>query len=196
LSPDQLAHIARLEKPFPESYTSKTTTPSFADDDEVHAHSRVLEDNDELLIELEAEPSSPGEKNPTLRFEPKVDLGKADEVLALALARIRRTLESDDAAGALAAAEQIIAALGGVEEVHSSHHELLAQAYQSQLGPLGRVPEVVSQPTALNPQTAFLLSRVDGMLSIDEVIEVGGVQPLQTLRTLALWHQAGHIRIR
>ena len=47
----------------------------------------------------------------------------------------------------------------------------------------------------LSPEAGFLLSRVDGMSTIEEVIAVSGLEELAALRALTSLMQAGAIEL-
>ena len=70
-----------------------------------------------------------------------------------------------------------------------SHHELFHRIYNSYLGDLREVPSLAlameSIPVdELDHRAAFLLSRVDGVLTIDDVLDVSGMPRLEAFRHL------------
>jgi hypothetical protein len=71
--------------------------------------------------------------------------------------------------------------------------------FQSYLGDLQRAP-VLARPlhelstAAINPRAAFLLSRIDGTLSVDETLDVSGMPRLEAYRYLCQLLLRGIIR--
>lgn len=71
--------------------------------------------------------------------------------------------------------------------------------FQSFLGDLARTPqltrplhELASAP--ISPRAAFLLSRIDGMISIDEILDVSGMPRTEALRHLCQLYLRGILR--
>jgi hypothetical protein len=65
---------------------------------------------------------------------------------------------------------------------------------------LDQVPKPRLAPTQmmqlkLSPEAGFLLSRVDGMSTIEELIAVSGLEELAALRALSTLMQAGAIEL-
>ncbi|MCA9531819.1 MAG: hypothetical protein KC543_16960 [Myxococcales bacterium] len=78
--------------------------------------------------------------------------------------------------------------------------EKLEQMAVSRLGSLRAVPEVAVHGAelrwlGLDHRSGFLLSRVDGRNTIEEIIDVSGMTRLETLRTLVELLEAGAIRV-
>ncbi len=57
------------------------------------------------------------------------------------------------------------------------------------------IGDVPSGQSKLSPQQAFLLSRIEGMLSVEEAIDLSPLPRLQTLRHLADLLSAGHLHL-
>ena len=97
-----------------------------------------------------------------------------------------------DFTGALRAAELVLGQRPddpAAQRYAKSSRERLEQLYSSRLGRLDRVPEVVLPDRnirwlGLDHRAAFLLSRIDGMHSVEEVLDVSGMPRLEALKTL------------
>jgi hypothetical protein len=69
------------------------------------------------------------------------------------------------------------------------NREVIMNAFQAFLGDLQRIP-VLARPlhelgsAPISPRAAFLLSRVDGTLSLDEILDVSGMPRLEAYRYL------------
>ncbi|HEY3801421.1 MAG TPA: hypothetical protein VGL61_02405 [Kofleriaceae bacterium] len=79
------------------------------------------------------------------------------------------------------------------------NREAIMNVFQSYLGDLDRQPqlakplhELASSP--IGPRAAFLLSRIDGMLSIDEILDVSGMPRLEAYRHLCQLFLRGILR--
>jgi hypothetical protein len=80
-----------------------------------------------------------------------------------------------------------------------SSRERLVQIYTSRIGSLKRVPRVTVVEAEVrwlghDHRAGFLLSRIDGKSSIDEIIDVSGMMRLEALKTLADLVDAGAIQ--
>jgi hypothetical protein len=70
-----------------------------------------------------------------------------------------------------------------------SCREVLHQMYAARLGPLDRVPVVAVPPEqlrwlTLDHRSGFLLSHVDGVSTLEEILDVSGMPPLDALKIL------------
>lgn len=79
------------------------------------------------------------------------------------------------------------------------HRDQTMTVFQNFLGDLSRQPqlakplhELASAP--ISPRAAFLLSRIDGMLSIDEILDVSGMPRLEAYRHLCQLFLRGILR--
>ncbi len=79
------------------------------------------------------------------------------------------------------------------------NRDTIMQVFQSFLGDLERQPqlarplhELANAP--ISPRAAFLLSRIDGMLSIDEILDVSGMPRLEAYRHLCQLFLRGILR--
>ena len=107
-----------------------------------------------------------------------------------------------DFTGALRAAELLL----GRDEPHpeaeryaQSCRERLVKLYESRLGDTTQVPVVQVPPTeirwlGLDHRAGFLLSRVDGVGTVEQLIDVSGMPRLEALKTLVELLDAGAVR--
>lgn len=79
------------------------------------------------------------------------------------------------------------------------NRETMMSVFQGFLGDLSRQP-VLARPlhelanAPISPRAAFLLSRVDGMISIDEILDVSGMPRLEAYRYLCQLYLRGILR--
>jgi len=79
------------------------------------------------------------------------------------------------------------------------NREAIMMVFQSFLGSLERTPQL-AQPlhelanAPISPRAAFLLSRVDGQLTIDEVLDVSGMPRMEAFRFLCQLYQRGILK--
>lgn len=106
-----------------------------------------------------------------------------------------------DFTGALRAAELLLGISPGHTEASryaQSSRERLEQLFSSRLGPLTRVPRVAVPEheirwLGLDHRAGFLLSRVDGHHTIEEVLDISGMPRLEALKTLSELVGAGAV---
>jgi hypothetical protein len=86
-----------------------------------------------------------------------------------------------------------------VQKLLQRNRDAIQAVFQQYLGNLQRQPtlarplhELASAP--IGPRAAFLLSRIDGMLSIDEVLDVSGMPRLEAYRHLCQLFLHGILR--
>lgn len=121
----------------------------------------------------------------TALFERAIDWNKAGE-LDRAVAAIDLAL-SEDPNSALA------------QKLIHRHRETMMNVFQAFLGDLERTP-VLARPlhelaaAPISSRAAFLLSRVDGLLSIDEILDVSGMPRLEAYRYLCQLFLRGILR--
>ena len=84
------------------------------------------------------------------------------------------------------------------QSVHR-HRDQMLNVYQAFLGDLQRQPmlarplhELASAP--ISPRAAFLLSRIDGQLSMDELLDVSGMPRIEAYRYLCQLFLRGILR--
>jgi hypothetical protein len=108
-----------------------------------------------------------------------------------------------DFTGALRAAQLLLGREPdhrGARRYADNSVERLAQIYGSRLGSLDRVPRVIVPEQevrwlGIDYKAGFLLSRVDGHHTLEEIIDVSGMPRLEALRMLAELLEAGAIAL-
>jgi hypothetical protein len=114
------------------------------------------------------------------------DLPGAPPAAAAAFAVLEEALFRGDGAAAFEAAEQAIAEAGGFSAPGCRGREsLLERAFQTRLGSLDRVPQHGTASPDLEPRSAFLLSRLDGSMTVEDLLDVSGMPRIEALRVLA-----------
>lgn len=109
----------------------------------------------------------------------------------------------DDLTGALRHAELILGRTPDNEQARrcaTNCRNRLIQLYSSKLGRLDRVVEVVLSDSqlrwlGLDHRSGFLLSRIDGQSTVDELLDICGMPRLEGLKTLANLLERGAIRL-
>ena len=97
--------------------------------------------------------------------------------------------EPDKAVAAIDLALEEDAASPLAQKLVHRNRDAIMGIFQSYLGDLQRQP-VLARPLAelanapISPRAAFLLSRIDGMLSLDEILDVSGMPRLEAYRYL------------
>ncbi|HSK00959.1 MAG TPA: hypothetical protein VK932_06950 [Kofleriaceae bacterium] len=137
-------------------------------------------------------PAPPGESRDdctrrriTALFEHAIEWNKASE-LDRAVAAIDLAL-SEDPNSALA------------QKLIQRNRETIMNVFQAFLGDLNRTP-ILARPlheladAPISPRAAFLLSRVDGLLSIDEILDVSGMPRIEAYRYLCQLFLRGILR--
>ena len=97
-----------------------------------------------------------------------------------------------DYSGALLVAESILDEDGshaGALSYSESCRDMLAKMYSARLGPMDRVPVVLVPREqlkwlSLDHRAGFVLSLVDGVSSLEQILDVSGMSALDTLRIL------------
>jgi hypothetical protein len=110
--------------------------------------------------------------------------------------------ELGDYTGALEIAEAILRELPHDKEAANyaeSCREVLIQMYEARIGPFDRVPEVaVSEHELiwrnLDPATGFVLSRIDGYSTFEDIVDISGLPRFETCRILGQLLQEGIIK--
>mgnify|MGYP000936762622 CR=1 FL=1 len=69
------------------------------------------------------------------------------------------------------------------------------ERYIGRLDSILVIGDIPSGQSKLSPQQAFLLSRIEGTLSVEEAIDLSPLPRLQTLRHLADLLSAGHLHL-
>lgn len=129
------------------------------------------------------------------RSRPSVALDLADEVAE------RYAL--GDFSGALSAAELLLGSAPDHEVAKhyaASSRERLEQFYRARLGSFERVARVAVDPSelrwlGLDHRAGFFLSRVDGMTSVEELLDLSGMPRLEALKTLVELLEMGAVAL-
>jgi hypothetical protein len=116
--------------------------------------------------------------------------------------QMRERLELGDYSGALAAAEEISKSGDEDEEVKRIDAEcrrVLIGMYESRIGSFARAPAVVVSPQelvwrSLDATAGFVLSRIDGTSTFEDIVDVSGLSRFETCRILNQLLQDGIIR--
>jgi hypothetical protein len=85
------------------------------------------------------------------------------------------------------------------QKLITRHRDVIMAVMQSYLGDLERQPQLAKslqdlQSAPISPRAAFLLSRIDGTLSIDELLDVSGMPRLEAYRHLCQLYLRGILR--
>jgi hypothetical protein len=125
---------------------------------------------------------------------------RVSELLALA----REAAERGDHLSAVEAAEAASAEdpdgkVGPV--ILHRHRDLLYRVYEGHIGEMTQVPllavplhQIAAEP--LDHRTGFLLSRIDGLLSFEDILDVSGMPRLDAYRILSNLLRRGFIEVR
>ena len=109
-------------------------------------------------------------------------------------------LQAGDLGAAVDACEAALAEHGGLGgQVARDQLPLVEQIYSAILGGPkldGRVPVHGRAVGDLEPRSAFLLSRLDGAMSVEDVLDVSGMPRLEALRVLALLVRRGAVVVK
>jgi hypothetical protein len=116
----------------------------------------------------------------------RIDLGPM-------LERLRTLVSLDNFTGPLELARQILRHVPDHPEAKSAHarsQSRLSTMYGSRIGRLDAVPRVRVQPREviwldLDHRAGFVLSQVDGQSTFEEILELTGMERLETMRILA-----------
>lgn len=130
-----------------------------------------------------------------------VETPRAQEDPELTPIRIR--FERGDYLGALLRAEALLEARPDFEHARryvESAQELLRQMYLEKLGSGDQVLRVTMDPSeiqglALDHRSGFLISLIDGVATIDEILDISGMPPLDALRLLFEMRQQGVVAV-
>lgn len=142
------------------------------------------------------------ERRPTPGRVPVVSDSPADDpakgARLEAFARIQRceALASRGEVAEAAAAAEATIALGetapppGIAEVIEPARALFERVFSQHIGPLEHVPQVVVAPgdlaaRNLDPRLAFLVSRIDGVCTVEDLLDMAGMPRFEALRALS-----------
>jgi hypothetical protein len=117
----------------------------------------------------------------------------------------RALMESGALAGAVVAAEQALdeserAVAPGIAEVIEPARPLLAQVFATFVGPLDEVPVMAKRlqdisPMALDDRRRAVLALVDGVRTLDQILDGARIHASDSLRIAASLMRAGIIRV-
>jgi hypothetical protein len=123
----------------------------------------------------------------------------------LLIDRVRACFEAGDLPAAAEAAESALdeadrAAPPGIVEVIEPARPLLARVFAAFVGPLGEVPvlgrrteEIAEMP--LDDRRRAVVARVDGVRTLDQILDGAHIPAADALRVAASLLQAGIIRV-
>jgi hypothetical protein len=153
--------------------TQNPTNPFIHSKLATYAYGQVPRDE-----ELPPSPTSPSAKLP----------------IADRFAAAKRALNEGQAHAALDIADAVVTESGGVDgDACLPYLSLLEKIYDAVIGPLDRRPQHGGTVPELDPRAAFLLSRLDGSMSIDDLLDVSGMPRLEAMRVLALLMRHGAV---
>lgn len=176
---------ANARRALPEAYTEETRArhkPSGHTLPAAVSHSPHAEPGDALDLASRDKPSS-------LTLDPESEM---HELYALG-----------DFTGALRAAELLL----GRDSEHAAalrmaqdSREQLERLYATRIGSLRHVPQVRIAATeirwlGLDPRAGFLLSRIDGVSDVEELLDICGMDRLEALRTLVELLERGAVHV-
>jgi len=108
----------------------------------------------------------------------------------------RRALARGDHDAALALAERAVERAGGLQAaVVAPHAGWLCPLYEQVLGDRSRTVRVGGLPTSLDARSAFLLSRVDGTFSVDDLLDISGMDRTEATRLVAILVRRGALDV-
>ncbi|HEY1549272.1 MAG TPA: hypothetical protein VGG28_15710 [Kofleriaceae bacterium] len=147
--------------------------------------------NDDILTEIDSGAPSNESKDDHLRRRISALIMRATEWNASG--------ELDKAVSAveLALSEDPTSALA--QKLLHRNREAIMNVFQTYMGDLERQPQLAKPlhelaNAPISPRAAFLLSRIDGMLSIDEILDVSGMPRLEAYRHLCQLFLRGILR--
>jgi hypothetical protein len=153
----------------------------------------------ELPGDLSSADDRAAEPPPERRSQVEV-LSPEDEAL---LQPIVTRFEKGDYMGALMRAEDLLEQRPDLEAARryvESSTELLQQMYLTRLGDgstvlrLGLAPDAIQELT-LDHRAGFLISLLDGQATIDEIVDISGMPPLEALRLLFEMYEQGVLAV-
>lgn len=129
-----------------------------------------------------------------MSFPPPPPRSSVDAVLD----EVQRHISRGDRQGGLQLLEQVLREEADGDPGAPSlrpYQARLAGLYESLLGPLDRLARAGRLPRDLEPSSAFLLSLLDGSMTLEEALMVSGLDRLRGARTLALLIGRGLVKI-
>jgi len=105
---------------------------------------------------------------------------------------MRRAIDDDDLDGALKVAEEVVSFAGNLDQpLLTAHASALAAVYERALGDRSRLVRMGRLPPDLDPRSAFLLSRVDGSFTVDDLLDISGMERTEAFRLVAILMRSG-----
>jgi hypothetical protein len=153
---------------------------------------------DERVEELPPLPTLPGARSfaPGGRAAETTAPGKANSA-PQPLAAAEAALSAGNVALAVDECETALAAAGGTAgELAKAHAGLVEQLYSGILRGPHRIPVHGQATPDLDPRSAFLLSRIDGAMTVEDVLDVSGMPRLEALRVMALLVRRGALVVK
>ena len=170
---DARAALAAADDDEHEEVTQNPTNPFIRSKLATYAYGQVPRDE-----ELPPSPTTPSAKLP----------------IADRFAAAKRALNETQAHAALDMADDVVTESGGVDgDACLPYLSLLEKIYDAVIGPLERRPQHGGTVPDLDPRAAFLLSRLDGSMTIDDLLDVSGMPRLEAMRVLALLIRHGAV---
>jgi CRP-like cAMP-binding protein len=123
------------------------------------------------------------------------------ERLATLFAALRDDADRGDYLAAVQTAETLLLEDPQLESFDPREKEVLMRVFEAHLGRMDQVP-LVSVPmheisaANLDHRTGFLLSRIDGMLTYEDILDVAGMPRFEAYRILSSLLRRGFIEVR
>lgn len=130
------------------------------------------------------QPSQPQQRRTPSDKRTNPYLRQGGDDISQAFLDLQMAVESSAALEAFELAERAID-VAQDHRLDEGQQAMLVLAYELAIGPLDQPVRHGAAPTSLDPRTAFLLSRIDGMMSVDELLEISGMPRFEALRLLA-----------
>ena len=119
------------------------------------------------------------------------------------LARARKLHQDGEHAKSLKLAEELqerYPSLRGLSELLEDNRSALEDSLLAQLGDLDsilvpRTEDISFDIQGLDPRAAFLFSRIDGMLSVQDIMDISGMSTFESARTLLRLRELGLLDI-
>lgn len=190
LAEELFADLEMEEEPAPElrPLTAKKAadTPDF-----------VVEFDEGPFLEETAEEPEPQPSGPLSPVLPPPPAGRPATPEQKLLDEADRALRKGDREAAFTLAEQLISLAGGSAEAEPlrPYSAKLADVYEGFLSPMNRIPRAGRFPKDLEPHTAFMLSLLDGSMTMEEALTVSGMDRLRGARTMATLLRRGLLQV-
>jgi hypothetical protein len=205
--PHERVRTPTIESPIPQllaQITSPEWTPP-AERDEGAPEAPVFGE-DTRRLGSEPHSTADGHVVPPLMELPNEDHATEMRVLAAELVdRCRSMFERGKLEPAVAAAESALregerAPPPGISEVIEPARPLFERAFEAYLGSMDQIPilaisEGVLTTQGLDHRAGFLLSLIDGMMTIEHLLDIAGMPRFEALRLLAGFLRSKTIRI-